>query len=96
MVVVGRSLRPTRKRLLIDEEEEDHPAAKQVTIANPPVAQPVLRHNSGTFVGLSGDPGLEDLAYLGFRAALDSGFDFDPNLSPKANKRKVQEWERAH
>ena len=85
-------MRPTRRRLLIDEEEEDHSAAEQVIVANPPVAQPVLRHNSSTFVGLPGDPRLEDLAYSGFRAALDSGFDFDLNLSLEANKRRVLEW----
>ena len=90
VVVVGQSARPTRRRILIGEEEEEgRPAAGQVTFFAPAVAQLIIRRNPGTFVGVPEDPELEDLAYPGFRAALDSGFNFDPNLSVEENMRRV-------
>lgn len=43
-------------------------------------------------MGVPEDQELEDLAYPGFRAALESGFNFDPNWSVGQNKKRVQEW----
>lgn len=74
------------------EEEEPSPAAEKVTVVVPPIAQTFISRNPCTFVGVPKDPGLEYLAYLSFRAALESGFNFYPNLSINQNKKRVQKW----
>lgn len=55
IVVLGQFVRPTRRRLLLEEQEEDTPAAKEVTINFPHVAQPIVSRNPGTFVGVPED-----------------------------------------
>lgn len=77
---------------MLEEEEESTRAAEEISIDVPPVAQPIISRNSSTFVGVPEDSGLEDLAYLSFRAALDIGFNLDPTISIKQNKKRVHEW----
>lgn len=76
---------------MLEEEEDDTPAADEVTIIVPPVTQPIVSRNSDILVGVNEDPGLKDLVYPRFRAALDSRFNFDPNLTFDQNKKMVQE-----
>lgn len=56
--------------------------------SSPPVAQPIININPGTFVGVLEDQELENLAYPSFRATLEFRFDFEPNLYIDKNKKE--------
>ena len=91
VVMVGQTTGPVQRRLVLSSEESNHDV-EEVTLVDLPVVQPIITRNPSTFMGVPEDWELEDLAYPGFRAALDSGFHFDPYLPIDQNKKRVQEW----
>lgn len=65
--------------------------AEFVSVAHPPVAQPIVCQNPVVlweFLRILS----RRSCFPGCRAALDSGFNFKPNLSIGENRRRVQEW----
>lgn len=90
-VIVNQPPIPVQRRLIPKAEGPDT-AIEDITFANLLIVHPIIIRNPNTFVGLPKDQDLEDLAYPGFRAALESGFNFDLTLPIDQNKKRVQEW----
>lgn len=58
IIVVSQSSRSTRRRLRIEEEKVGGLSAESVSLALPPVAQPIIFQNLGIYVGVPKDPKL--------------------------------------